>query len=223
MLGNEILLLNNDDDDLNSVELMKSSSSETNNHEILINDLTMDILNDEDDCDCEYESRVRERKQQLNTTYSKEMRQHIDFKQDDYFLGTSTPTENVDFYLNDYIRDDLDLDLLSDSLFNINNINRKQRHQQKQHRNLKPSNNNINANENSYHSTIKINDYVSVNDTKYGHVKYLGRVHFAYGFFCGIELDEPDGKHDGTIDNRRLVEKNIFTYRKIENIHLKIE
>ena len=50
---------------------------------------------------------------------------------------------------------------------------------------------------------FKFNEPVCINDTKLGFVKYQGRVHFAEGYFCGVELEEEDGKHDGRIDNTR--------------------
>lgn len=50
---------------------------------------------------------------------------------------------------------------------------------------------------------FQLNDYVSINGKKKGVVKYTGRVHFASGLFCGIELDEAEGRHDGQIDDIR--------------------
>jgi hypothetical protein len=50
---------------------------------------------------------------------------------------------------------------------------------------------------------FRFNDYVCVNERKLGFVKYQGRVHFAEGYFCGIELEEQEGKHDGEIDGIR--------------------
>lgn len=52
---------------------------------------------------------------------------------------------------------------------------------------------------------FNFNDYVCINGKKCGLVKYVGRVHFAQGIFCGVELDEKQGKHDGKIDNIRYV------------------
>jgi hypothetical protein len=56
---------------------------------------------------------------------------------------------------------------------------------------------------NSCFHYFKINDLVCVNKKKLGLVKYLGRVHFADGVFCGMELTDSEGKHDGIIDNIR--------------------
>jgi hypothetical protein len=53
------------------------------------------------------------------------------------------------------------------------------------------------------HFQFRFNDHVCVNERKLGFVKYQGRVHFAEGYFCGIELEEREGKHDGQIDNIR--------------------
>ncbi|CAF0858295.1 unnamed protein product [Brachionus calyciflorus] len=57
--------------------------------------------------------------------------------------------------------------------------------------------------ENKYKQNFKINDLVCINDKKCGYLKFKGRVHFAEGYFCGIELIDRDGKHDGKIDNIR--------------------
>ncbi len=50
---------------------------------------------------------------------------------------------------------------------------------------------------------FQVNDYVSINNKKRGCIKYIGTVHFAAGIFCGIELDEAEGRHDGQIDEIR--------------------
>ena len=34
-------------------------------------------------------------------------------------------------------------------------------------------------------------------------VRYFGKTHFAEGEWCGVELDDADGKHDGTVENVR--------------------
>lgn len=50
---------------------------------------------------------------------------------------------------------------------------------------------------------LKLNDFVCINHKKFGLLKFQGRVHFADGIFCGIELEDCEGKHDGKIDNIR--------------------
>ena len=64
-----------------------------------------------------------------------------------------------------------------------------------------------NQNENLQINKTKFNydDYVCINEKKCGHIRYEGKVHFADGIFCGIELEEADGKHDGKIDGIRYV------------------
>ena len=52
---------------------------------------------------------------------------------------------------------------------------------------------------------LKVNDFVSINNEKRGYLRYIGKVHFASGTFCGIELNEPVGKHDGKLQNVRWV------------------
>ena len=44
---------------------------------------------------------------------------------------------------------------------------------------------------------------VVVGGAKYGTVRYFGATHFAVGEWCGIELDEPDGKHNGEVDGKK--------------------
>lgn len=51
--------------------------------------------------------------------------------------------------------------------------------------------------------SFNVGDRVLVNGLKSGTVRYTGRVQFATGIFCGVELDEPDGKHDGQVNNIR--------------------
>lgn len=57
--------------------------------------------------------------------------------------------------------------------------------------------------EHSFEFDLNLNDYVSISEKKRGFLKYIGKVHFANGLFCGIELDEAEGRHDGQIDNIR--------------------
>ncbi|CAF1248418.1 unnamed protein product [Rotaria sordida] len=52
-------------------------------------------------------------------------------------------------------------------------------------------------------SSFTVGDRVLINGVKRGTLRYKGAVKFAQGVFCGIELDEPDGKHDGQVNNIR--------------------
>ena len=42
-----------------------------------------------------------------------------------------------------------------------------------------------------------------ISGVKFGTVRYFGKTHFAEGDWCGVELDDADGKHDGTVENVR--------------------
>jgi dynactin complex subunit len=50
---------------------------------------------------------------------------------------------------------------------------------------------------------MRIGERVLVNGLKSGTLCYQGHVQFADGLFCGVELDEPDGKHDGQVNHIR--------------------
>ncbi len=52
-------------------------------------------------------------------------------------------------------------------------------------------------------STLKVGNRVLVNGLKSGILRYIGLVKFARGIFCGVELDEPHGKHDGQVNDIR--------------------
>lgn len=102
----------------------------------------------------------------------------------DIFIDTSTPTHNINL---------LDFSQTSEYFFDAVNISRSSTSF------LAP---NICK---PYPNRFRINDYVCINEKKHGYVKFQGRVHFAEGYFCGIELEDQDGKHDGKIDNIRYV------------------
>jgi len=63
-----------------------------------------------------------------------------------------------------------------------------------------------NQQNNSHNDDVKIGDRVivksAVGETKYGVLRYLGKVDFAEGDWAGIELTHPLGKNDGTIRGR---------------------
>ncbi|CAF1284245.1 unnamed protein product [Rotaria sordida] len=50
---------------------------------------------------------------------------------------------------------------------------------------------------------LVVGDRVVVSGTKYGTLKYLGKIHVAEGIWCGIQLDEPLGKNDGSVSGKR--------------------
>ncbi len=52
-------------------------------------------------------------------------------------------------------------------------------------------------------SSLIVGNRVLVNGLKNGILRYIGSVKFAEGLFCGVELDEPDGKHDGQVNDIR--------------------
>ncbi|CAF0888426.1 unnamed protein product [Adineta steineri] len=51
--------------------------------------------------------------------------------------------------------------------------------------------------------SLTVGSRVLVNGLKGGTLRYIGVVKFAQGIFCGVELDEPDGKHDGEVKDVR--------------------
>ncbi|CAF3703629.1 unnamed protein product [Rotaria sp. Silwood1] len=50
---------------------------------------------------------------------------------------------------------------------------------------------------------LQIGDRVVIRGTKYGILKYIGKIHVNEGIWCGIKLDGPLGKHDGKIEGIR--------------------
>ena len=50
---------------------------------------------------------------------------------------------------------------------------------------------------------LHVGDRVVVSGTKFGTLKYLGKIHVADGTWCGIQLDEPLGKNDGSVSGKR--------------------
>lgn len=50
---------------------------------------------------------------------------------------------------------------------------------------------------------LTVGDRVVIAGVKQGVLQYFGRTHFAEGEWCGIELDEQEGKNDGTVEQVR--------------------
>ena len=50
---------------------------------------------------------------------------------------------------------------------------------------------------------VDVGSRVLVGGVKSGRLHYVGKAHFAEGEWCGVELDDADGLHDGTVDNIR--------------------
>lgn len=55
----------------------------------------------------------------------------------------------------------------------------------------------------SWSLSLTLGARVLVGGLKSGQLRYLGRVHFAEGEWCGVELDEADGLHDGAVGGVR--------------------
>lgn len=51
--------------------------------------------------------------------------------------------------------------------------------------------------------TLKIGDRVVIGGNKEGTLRYFGATHFAKGEWAGIELNEPIGKNDGSVEGKR--------------------
>lgn len=55
-------------------------------------------------------------------------------------------------------------------------------------------------------SNLSVGDRIIVSSglgSRPGILKYIGEAHFASGTWCGVQLDEPSGKNDGSVDNKR--------------------
>ena len=50
---------------------------------------------------------------------------------------------------------------------------------------------------------FKKDDRVIVSGNKVGIVKYIGTTEFAEGIWIGVELDQPNGKNDGSVQGKR--------------------
>lgn len=54
-------------------------------------------------------------------------------------------------------------------------------------------------------SSLKVGDRVIVSGNKSGVLRYLGVTAFKEGVWAGVELDQPLGKNDGSVDGKRYV------------------
>lgn len=55
---------------------------------------------------------------------------------------------------------------------------------------------------------LSVGDRVIVSSgmgSRAGILKYIGETKFAPGNWCGVQLDEPTGKNDGTVDGTQYV------------------
>lgn len=52
-------------------------------------------------------------------------------------------------------------------------------------------------------SHLKINGKVTIGGVKPGILRYVGKTHIAPGFWCGVELFDASGLHDGEVDGKR--------------------
>ena len=50
---------------------------------------------------------------------------------------------------------------------------------------------------------LSVGDRVVVSGSKFGTLRYIGKIHVAEGVWCGIQLDEPMGKNDGSVSGKR--------------------
>ncbi|KAK3099678.1 hypothetical protein FSP39_007927, partial [Pinctada imbricata] len=50
---------------------------------------------------------------------------------------------------------------------------------------------------------LQVGDKVCISGVKFGNLCYFGKTHIAPGVWCGIELEEPEGKHDGQVEGVR--------------------
>lgn len=58
----------------------------------------------------------------------------------------------------------------------------------------------------SVSSDLKVGDRVVINSAsgvKHGTLRFIGKADFAEGVWAGVELDEPNGKNDGSVAGKK--------------------
>lgn len=65
---------------------------------------------------------------------------------------------------------------------------------------------------------LKLGDRVIVSSSqgsKTGVLRYIGETEFASGDWCGVELDDPIGKNDGAVADRRFIHNKTTKKKKL--------
>lgn len=80
----------------------------------------------------------------------------------------------------------------------------------------------FNSKFNESSNIFELDDFVCISNKVKGYLRYKGKVHFTSGIYCGIELDESVGHHDGSIENVRYFqcEHNHGIFAPIEKVRL---
>lgn len=64
-------------------------------------------------------------------------------------------------------------------------------------------------------TNLSVGDRVIVSSgmgSRAGILQYIGETKFAPGNWCGVQLDEPSGKNDGTVDDVQYVHTDFETF-----------